>query len=179
MSFGVLQGLFDMLAAQDDMTAAPDPILAPTDDLSEDVVTSFQRHGARAVTGDAVEVVANPQIADTLMDHQIDDLEASADRYCWPFDPSMDAAMNRTEQAVLQARIILFTRQDIGEELAEALADKLVRRDREGDDRRLCLECVHLSSKRCGIYTRAELKSPEVGGVLQMLQRCPAFASFQ
>ena len=63
-----------------------------------------------------------------------------------------------------------------GEADAERLADRLVRRDREGDERVSCTDCLHYRAGRCSEYGRAGLRAPEVGRNLAgMLQRCPAF----
>ena len=61
----------------------------------------------------------------------------------------------------------LFQQHGWPEERAEAWAEKLVGRDRDGDDRRLCVECKNLLSQwRCA----------ERGPVLaEVLQRCPTF----
>jgi hypothetical protein len=57
---------------------------------------------------------------------------------------------------------------------ADALAERLVRRDREHDDRATCTECRHYRPGRCGNHRRAGLYSAEVGRDLgAMLQRCP------
>ncbi len=78
--------------------------------------------------------------------------EASADpdRWCWPHGP----AMSTTEIDTFTARLARFTDKGLPLANAEALADGLVKRDREMDDRRLCLECVHLQGGtgrwRCG-----------------------------
>ena len=59
---------------------------------------------------------------------------------------------------------------------AEALADRLVRRDREADPRVICAECRHYRPGRCGNHRTAGLYSSEVGRDLAaMLQRCPGF----
>ena len=58
---------------------------------------------------------------------------------------------------------------------AEKLAARLVRRDREGDDRRLCVECAHLRGGRCRQFQHAGTGGPEVGVLAAMLQNCPAF----
>jgi len=50
------------------------------------------------------------------------------------------------ELAVL-AGLARFTDKGVALEAAEALADRLVARDREADERRLCLECVHLAGR--------------------------------
>jgi hypothetical protein len=59
---------------------------------------------------------------------------------------------------------------------AEKLAERLVKRDREQDDRVTCVECSHYRPGRCGNHQGAGLHSPESGRDLAaMLQRCPGF----
>ncbi len=59
---------------------------------------------------------------------------------------------------------------------AEALVQRLARRDRESDGRVSCVECQHYRPGRCGSPRRAALQSLEVGRDLAgMLQHCPAF----
>lgn len=64
-------------------------------------------------------------------------------------------------------RTKLFQQHGWPEERADGWADKLVDRDRDGDDRRLCVECKNLLSQwRCA----------KRGPVLaEVLQRCPTF----
>ena len=63
-----------------------------------------------------------------------------------------------------------------GEAEAERLAERLVRRDREGDDRVSCTDCRHYRAGRCGNHERAGLRVPDVGRDLaSMLQRCEGF----
>ncbi len=60
---------------------------------------------------------------------------------------------------------------------AEKLAARLVKRDRERDDRTSCTDCRHYRPGRCGNHRRADLHSSEVSRDLAaMLQRCPGFA---
>ena len=80
------------------------------------------------------------------------------DRWCWPHSP----AMNTTEVDTFTARLARFIDKGVSYDEAERLADALVIRDREGDDRRLCLECPHLQGVgrlRCGSYTLDSAKS--------------------
>lgn len=57
---------------------------------------------------------------------------------------------------------------------AEAMAERLVIRDRSGDDRASCIECHHHRPGRCGNHRAAGLQSPDLGHDLAaMLQRCP------
>ncbi len=60
---------------------------------------------------------------------------------------------------------------------AEMQADRLVRRDREYDDRVSCVDCQHYEVRRCRNHRRAALQSAEVGREFaEVLQRCPGFA---
>lgn len=68
----------------------------------------------------------------------IDDL----DRWAWPHSTAMAGA----EIDRFTARLVRFTDKGLTLDDGEALADKLVTRDREADDRRLCLECTHLAA---------------------------------
>jgi hypothetical protein len=60
----------------------------------------------------------------------------------------------------------------------EALADRLVRRDRDLDARVSCADCKHYRPGRCGNHIAAGLRSPEVGRDLAaLLQRCDGFSN--
>lgn len=102
------------------------------------------------------------------------DAEALADSCCWPHS----SAMNGAEIDTFTARLARFTDKGLSLEDAERLADKLVIRDREGDDRRVCLECVHLRhGGRCGNWQAAGVsiraRDAQVpGDFTTMLQRC-------
>lgn len=64
------------------------------------------------------------------------------------------------------------------DEAAQALAARLVLRDRAHDDRVSCADCRHYRPSRCGNHRRAGLLSAELGRDLAgMLQRCPGFQS--
>ena len=79
------------------------------------------------------------------------EISQDPDRWCWPHT----AAMNSSEINTFTARLARFTNKGLGPDDADALADKLVLRDRELDDRRVCLECIHLSgSDRKGLDCR-------------------------
>lgn len=94
------------------------------------------------------------------------------DRWCWPDSD----AMNRAELEQFANRAQQFNRRGMSAEAAEAIADRLVIRDREQDDRRICLECNAFRPGRCSNHRRARLQAPEVGhNLATMLQRCPGF----
>ena len=87
--------------------------------------------------------------------------------------------MTGSEIDTLTARLHHFTRRGLAVVDAETLADKLVRRDREADDRRLCLECGNLSwgsGWRCNQWQRAGLGASSVpADLVRQLQRCDGF----
>ncbi len=107
--------------------------------------------------------------------------DTDPDRWCWPHG----AAMNTVEIDTFTARLARFTDKGMSLSDAEALADKLVVRDREGDDRQLCLECVHLSgvgptSWRCGNWQAAGIAirphdTQLPAELVVQLQRCGGF----
>jgi hypothetical protein len=106
------------------------------------------------------------------------------DRHCWPHSE----AMNSGEVGAFTARLARFTAKGVTHTDGEALADKLVTRDRESDDRRLCLECSHLSghagSWRCRDWQRAgiAIQSRDAGlpgDLVRTLQRCDGFKAVQ
>ena len=97
------------------------------------------------------------------------------DRWCWPHS----AAMNGGEIDTFTQRLHQFTRRGLAALDAESLADKLVTRDRESDDRRLCLECSNLSRAggwRCAQWQRAGLGTASLlADLVRQLQRCDSF----
>lgn len=63
---------------------------------------------------------------------------------------------------------------------AEALADRLLRRDREADPRVSCTDCRHYRPGHCGNYRRAGLNVADIGRDLAaMLQRCDGFRRWE
>lgn len=74
------------------------------------------------------------------------------------------------------ARQARFTR--MGRADAEHLAERLTLRDRQHDDRRLCLECTALAeNRRCLVAARGRLAGADrrLEPVPTILQRCPGF----
>ena len=102
------------------------------------------------------------------------------DRWCWPHSE----AMTGREIETFTARLVRITDKGVSLNDGEALADKLVMRDRESDDRRLCLECTHLAGhaghwgcrnwQRAGVAVRARDAGLSAALVMQ-LQRCDGF----
>ena len=84
------------------------------------------------------------------------------DRWCWPYS----MAMNGAEIDTFTARLARFTGKGLSLDDGEALADRLVTRDRDGDNRHLCVECAQC---RFGLRCAKNL------AVLDILQRCDHF----
>jgi len=97
------------------------------------------------------------------------------DRWCWPHV----AAWNSKEIDTFKARVSHFTDKGLSLADAESEADRLAIRDREGDDRRLCLECTHLHGMdrwRCGTWQVPGVSRQEVArDLVLMLHRCGGF----
>ena len=102
------------------------------------------------------------------------------DRGCWP----RSQAMTGREIDTFTARLHYFTERGLLESDAKRLADKLVTRDRDADERRLCLECVHLAGhagtwgcrnwQRAGMATKPQHAQLSAALVIQP-QRCDGF----
>lgn len=94
-----------------------------------------------------------------------------------PIDLAAVAWTDADISAFLERRARLL-RWGWAEPEAEKLAERLLRRDREhGDERVCCVDCAHYRTGRCGNHRVAGLNSPELGRDLAAtLQRCPAFA---
>lgn len=83
---------------------------------------------------------------------------------------------NDAEIATFVARVALFLRRGMTGTDADDLAERLVLRDRDGDDMHVCVECAHYRPGRCGNHRRAMLQTSEVGRDLAgLLQRCPGY----
>ena len=114
-----------------------------------------------------------------------DNSDENPDRWCYPEGEAMTGA----EIDTFTVRLARFTDKGVRQMDAESLADKLVTRDREQDDRGACLECTHLggygaTSWRCGNWQAAgvahrarEAQLPV--DLVQRLQRCDGYASLK
>ena len=105
------------------------------------------------------------------------------DRWCWPHS----SAMNAAEIDTFAVRLHKFADKGLARNDGEALADKLVLRDRDQDDRRVCLECKHFAghgagSLRCGNWRAAgvAIRSRDTqlpADLVVQLQRCDGFTA--
>lgn len=121
--------------------------------------------------------VASPEIAEAANDSELTAALTvlDPDRWCWPASP----AMSTGEIDLFLKRQARFTNRGVNLDDAERLADVLVIRDRDGDDRRLCLECTHLQGFgqwRCGNWQAADVARDGLArDLVRMLQRCGGF----
>jgi hypothetical protein len=89
--------------------------------------------------------------------------------------------MNAVEVDRFTARLARFIDKGATQADAESLADRLVIRDREKDDRAMCLECAHLHvAGRCGNWQRSGVATRASDAQLptafmHLLQRCDGF----
>ena len=80
------------------------------------------------------------------------------------------------ETARFVARVALFMRRGINATDADDLAERLTLRDRDADERVICVECSHYRPGRCGNHRSALMTTADIGRDLAvMLQRCPGF----
>lgn len=117
------------------------------------------------------------------LDRQIDlNGVFDSDRWCW----TNSEAMTGHEIDSFITRIARFTCIGVNQASAEALAVKLLQRDRSSDDRRVCLECKHLVAWRaawgCGAMKVAGVAIHSRNARLPAdfvikLQRCEGFIS--
>ena len=138
---------------------------------------TFATHGT--FTPPTVATVATVAVA-KAPDRAANDPRPNADRWCWPRSKAMTGA----EIDTYTARLSRFTDRGLSLDEGEALADRLVIRDRESDDRHLCLECLHLAGhgvmrgcrnwQRAGIATTAR-DAGLPGDLVRRLQRCDGF----
>ena len=105
------------------------------------------------------------------------------DRWCWPHS----SAMNGAEVDTFSIRLQKFTEKGLTRIAGEILADTLVLRDRDQDERRVCLECKHFAghgagSWRCGNWQAAgvAIRSRDAqlpADLVPQLQRCGGFTA--
>ena len=88
------------------------------------------------------------------------------------------SAWTQREISRFTFRVALFIRRGLSHEAAEQLGEKLVQRDQDRDDRRMCLECAHLQARgTCFAAQRGWLPATSARHepVRDLLQRCERF----
>ena len=83
-----------------------------------------------------------------------------------------------SEVSTFTARVLMLLRRGIGVDDADDLAERMTLRDRDGDDRRMCVECSHLGDGgRCLAAASGRVHGADrrMEPVQTILQRCDAF----
>lgn len=134
-------------------------VVRPASKLTDDL-----RAALRAVKPELLMLLAPA----TSRPYRLTRAEAEA-AHAEPWD---DAACAR-----FVARVALFLRRGLDATDADDLAERLHLRDVQGDDRRLCLECRHLSGRagewRCNNHRQAGVARELPATLTLKLQRCP------
>ncbi len=145
--------------------------------VSNNVSTEMKVFGGKVTANVSGETVVRKEQVRSQVRTENAFKGAYSENCSWPHT----TAMNGAEIAAFTARLGRFTDMGLILADAEALADKLVQRDREGDNRRVCLECVHLHRAwRCGNGRAAGIAINGIDATLAgdfraMLQRCDGF----
>lgn len=123
----------------------------------------------------ATAIHAIPAVSGSQVDKANCDPIFNSDLYCWP----QSAAMNSGEIYRFLARRAGFCNNGLELDAADVLADKLVIRDREKDDRVVCYECVHLRGITCKNSHTADVPQELPKDFLVLMQRCPGFKGWK
>jgi len=153
---------------------------AKTDEIGVSMVLAVSAVRSISITDSknkVLSVLAVPPPVELEKPEFASTLTEDSDRWCWPHSVSMSGP----EIEKFTARLERFNYFGIYGGVAEILADRLVVRDREDDDRSLCLECAHLrrvlscvNSRNAGISIQHSDSKLPSDFVIQ-LQRCPGF----
>jgi len=153
-------------------------VIAPKARLTDPMREAVRAHRAELVAAlkpegplPATAAAAPPMTLATKLAHRL--MGEQADRCHSP-------SWSEAEIATFTTRVLVFMRRGIDSEDADDLAERLVVRDREGDDRALCLECRHHSGRataqwRCNAARDAGLPRELAADLATLLQRCPSY----
>ena len=134
----------------------------------------------------SVSSVQNQELIEDFLSQKInssdqDGAKSYSDLWCYP----NSSAMNTDEIAIFQARVFRYKSRGLDAEKSEALADKLLIRDRDqsADDRISCLECRHLVNVNgwyCKNWQQSKVCIRERDAYIgtdwvMLLQRCDGF----
>ena len=109
-------------------------------------------------------------------DTAANDKASDPDRWCYPYS----TAMNTAEIDTFTVRLARFTDLGVILEDAERIADRLVIRDRDWEERVMCVECKYLQGLNCRNWVQAGVALKAEGATLSssftvLLQRCDGF----
>ena len=150
-------------------------VVAPKDKLTDPMRDAIRAHR------DALALVLKPQATPTLPKPIAPPATPPARIYRLTRQQADEAhAEPWTAEGIetFNRRRDLFLRRRFGGDDADDLAEKLARRDAQGDDRRMCVECSNLGEQGlCLAAAIGKLSGADrrLKPVQTMLQRCEAF----
>ena len=169
-----LRGSGFALSLTDDGGVKVAPASALTDDYRQAIranraeLVTLLRSGAARSTAPAARSTAP---AESPRPYRL--AKTDADRCHWP-------PWGEPEIQAFVARVALFIRRGVTATDADELAEALTLRDRDGDDRGLCIECRHLDRDgRCAMARAGQLHGVDrrFEPLRTVLQRCEGFTS--
>ena len=168
-------------AANREHPCGPAPDSEPCEDLRMSAKAEQRAAGAEPESQNFAALrnpPSEPQTEETCGSSQDSQISQGCPSTCANAAPLDLAAVAWTEADIARFldRRARLLRWGWTEPQAKELADRLVRRDREADERVSCTDCQHYRPGRCGNHKRAGLCAPDLGRDLAaMLQRCPGF----
>jgi hypothetical protein len=145
----------DTPSGSGEVASEPTPVLGCTPDTF-DTRQFNQSRSANDSGADPAHSAVTGEISEPDAKHDESSAFATEAGYVW----------SAAEIVQFTQRRDLFVRSDMAETVAEKLAEGLLTRDREGDDRCLCAECWNCSPRlHCG----------QGKAILDVLQRCDHF----
>ena len=106
-----------------------------------------------------------------ILEHEAGQPRARADWMAWHMTHAERTGVwTEAEVLATKQRTARFTKRGLALMVADVLACRLVQRDRDEDDRRVCPECARFTRGACGVGL-----VPVGGGGLEVLHRCDSF----
>jgi hypothetical protein len=161
VAYGTQQRNFDSDSATQSATPAQQPVHLHRSGCATQTATPAQHTSCAPLGIEDTNATVAQRASDAVA-------LADAAEVSWS-DADITRFLQRKERLIRWGR---------SEEEAERIAERLVRRDRDGDDRRMCVECSFLgNSGRCIAAATGRLKGVDrrLEPVPDILQRCEAF----
>jgi len=140
--------------------------------MSRDLLNSLRERGFQvvALSGGRLKVFPSDRLADidrdAIRSNKAGLLSELSAEYVEPWNDAEIEAYTR--------RTLFLIAMGCAEPSAEAVAERLHERDRDGTDLRLCWECQGLRRNVCTRWQAAGYTRPETP-LTNVLQRCPGF----
>ena len=154
-------------------------VITPPPEMEAAKVVTVTTHETEAEPYSVVSVGPLPGLS------EISGAPVIADEPQWLEPADMSAAdeapahggMTNSEIDAFEWRLERLTGRGFSLKDAEALGMQFKERDREGDDRRMCIECDHLPGRSCAVAGTPKMPGTSRGmrPVRMVLWRCDAF----